>query len=147
VVGVAQRCARRALPPVAGSRDGRPGFQFLPLDEAIEEYRTGRETASHAFDDNADRGWHRTWLPITIAANGSVVCDCSAREGEPAPIYNVKWDSLHEPPKPAARSFGEMVTWWIDAFDLGAWRFDRTLGHWDYGYNLLPPERELTGLV
>jgi hypothetical protein len=114
----AERC------PLSRDREmGGPGFQFLPLDEAVEQYRSGREITARAFDGDADRGWPRTWLPITVAANGTVVvCNCAGQEGEPAPIYNVRWDSLHEPPEPAAPSFGEMVTWWIDAFDLGAWR-------------------------
>jgi hypothetical protein len=54
----------------------------------------------------------RTWLPITVAANGSVVvCDCPVPEGQPSPIYYVRWDSLHEPPRAATHSFGEMVSW------------------------------------
>jgi hypothetical protein len=40
-----------------------------------------------------------------------------------------------------------MVTWWIDAIDSGAWRYDAEVAAWRYDWERLEPERELTGLV
>jgi hypothetical protein len=40
-----------------------------------------------------------------------------------------------------------MMDWWFDAFGCGASRYDADAGRWHYDWKLLPPERELTGLV
>jgi cell wall assembly regulator SMI1 len=140
----AERCA------LARDRGiGGPGFQFLPLEEAIRDYRTGRRMVASGGDDlDVDRAWHPGWLPLTAALNGTVVLiDCSVAEDAASPIYALRWDSVHEPRQPGARSFGEMVGWWIEALDQGAWRYDAAIGRWNYDYEMLPPERELTGLV
>jgi hypothetical protein len=49
--------------------------------------------------------------------------------------------------EPSAESFGQMVTWWIDALDDGAWRYDREAGRWEYNWELVEPKRQLGGLV
>lgn len=142
------------------SRDreiGGPGFQYLPLADAVAQYQTSREIARStaanvqrwSSGDGAgvdpDDWWNPAWFPITVSSSGTVItCDTSTPELRPTPILAV---SGGEPAMSGARSFGEMVTWWIEAFDSGAWRYDTEGGEWDYSYELLDPARELTWLV
>ena len=110
---------------------GGPGFQFLPLAEAIEQYERNRRIAEAVADrmpespaDLADpwRWWDPGGFPITVSAAGAVVmCDTTVPQGAVAPI---RARLAGEPATAGARSFGEMVNWWIEALDSAAWRFD-----------------------
>ena len=40
-----------------------------------------------------------------------------------------------------------MVTWWIEALESGAWRYDSSAGRWEHDPERLAPERERSGLV
>ena len=57
-------------------------------------------------------------------SNGSIVCDCAVGPGQPTPIRRVCWGSTAaENAAVKARSLGQLVTWWIEAFDVGAWSY------------------------
>jgi cell wall assembly regulator SMI1 len=138
--------------PSGQPRDmGGPVFRFLTLADAVQEYHSSRQVAESAArtKDEADHLWHPTWFPITNTGYSAVIaCDCSVAEGAPTPIRAVQWGYNEESDVPVAESFGQMVAWWIDAIELGAWRYDTGLGRWEIDPQRLPdPSLELTGLV
>jgi len=134
---------------IAGS-----GFEYLPLAEAVQQYENMRRLAADLERDDAlagrsqDDWWDRGWFPITVAANGRVVaCDCGVPLGSVTPIRSVKWGHDETWHHPRAASFGQMITWWLEAFDDGAYEYNSTDGTWQYHWEVLAPERELTTLV
>ncbi len=95
-----------------------------------------------------DSWWDRNWFPITVAANGRVVaCDCGVHGDQTTPIRSIKWGDDQEWHMVRARSFGEMVTWWIEGFDAGAYRYEPAEHAWDYRSELIRADRELSRLV
>jgi cell wall assembly regulator SMI1 len=138
--------------PSGQPRDmGGPVFRFLTLADAVREYHSSRRVAEGAArtEDEADHLWHPSWFPITNTGYGAVIsCDCSVAEGAPTPIRAVHWGHNEESDVPVAESFGQMVAWWIDAIEVGAWRYDTGLGRWEIDRQRLPdPSLELTRLV
>jgi cell wall assembly regulator SMI1 len=138
--------------PSGSPRDmGGPALACLGLEAAVREYHSSRRVAEQAAmtDGEADRLWHPTWFPITNTGYGGVIaCDCSVPEGSPTPIRRVAWGYNEESDVPVAESFGQMVGWWIDAIERGAWRYDTTLERWEIDHRQLAnPALELTGLV
>ena len=136
-----------ADPGVMGGWD----FRFLALDDAVRQYQQSRGIAEYAASEEgeADRLWHPSWFPITVSGSGGVVsCDCSVPEGASTPIRMVHWGHKEDSDVPVAASFGQMVAWWIDAIERGAWRYDTNLGRWEIDHQkLADPRRELTRLV
>jgi hypothetical protein len=151
------------VPAVAGrSADERsvgPGREYLEPLEAVQVYRQTRSIAEELaadaaeFAPNTDRAsvdwwWNPSWLPITFNGAGTTIaCDCSVADGEPSPMHALNWsvpDNFHEP---GSASFGQMVTWWIEALDSGAWRYDPEAARWRYDWQLVEPDKQLSGLV
>lgn len=144
--------------PGYGRTIGGPGFQFLPLKEAVAVYVRWRKLAGELAGDfvgdprvqlaDQDYWWPPSWFPITSASNGdTVACDCSVAEGDPTPIRVIVAEEMGADREPAVDSFGQMIDWWIEALDLGAWRYDPDAARWNYDYKRLDPARELTRLV
>jgi hypothetical protein len=124
-----------------------PDLPFLPLAKSVEWYREFRAIAE---EENADADWPPEWFPLTTSSQGPIVIDCSIGPGRPTPIRKIDWanaPSTESLAEPRASSLGELVRWWIDALDVGAWRYDAAVGRWDYDWTLLPRDRELTGLL
>jgi hypothetical protein len=97
-----------------------------------------------------DRWWSRSWFPITTSASGNTVaCDCSTGAAAATPIRVVDWHAATEPGAhlPRARSFGEMVSWWIEAIDTGVLAYDRDAGHRTCEGRRLSPRQPLSRLV
>jgi hypothetical protein len=91
--------------------------------------------------------WHPNWFPVVRTTYGAVIaCDCGDADAERTPIRAVRWaaEVLGEI---KARSFGEMVTWWLEAIDDGAWWYEPSEQRWERDAGLLDRERELTRLV
>jgi cell wall assembly regulator SMI1 len=130
---------------------GGPVFMFLTLGDAVAEYHSSRRVAETAarHEDEADYLWHPTWFPISNTGYGAVIaCDCSVADGAPTPIRVVHWGHNEASDVPVAESFGQMVAWWIEAIERGAWRYDRALGRWELDRRrLADPTLELTRLV
>jgi hypothetical protein len=125
---------------------------YLSISGAVQEYKTMRGLAKTLAEDDPgpmarDRLWDPHWFPITVAEYGAVVaCDCSDPSAQRTPIRPVHWGS-QVGGEIRARSFGEMVTWWLDAIDRGAWWYEPAEERWNRDYTALPPDRELTRLV
>jgi hypothetical protein len=75
------------------------------------------------------------------------VCDCSVGE-RPSPVRVV---DFHAEPEEShlimARSLGEMVGWWIEGLEGGAYRYDHESDLWHRDESLITPERLNTLLV
>jgi hypothetical protein len=87
-------------------------------------------------------------VPITERL-GAIRCDCAVDEGAPTPIYYADShdDDAGGLTTPRVDSFGTMVSWWIQALESGAWRYDTEKHRWECNAQLLPSERERSGLV
>lgn len=133
-------------------REFGPGFVFLPLGEAIALYRQMRQIFRDIWEADdpqmVNYWWRPTWFPIT-ERRGAVRCDCAVPPGAPTPIY---WAYSHDHDaegltNPKVASFGTMVTWWLEALETGAWYYNASANRWEHQPELLPPERERSGLV
>lgn len=84
-------------------------------------------------------------VTITRRSCGDITIDRSVPEGSPSPVYFAESHGRNpdvEFAAPKARSMGEMVGWWIDAFDDGAWAYDRAADHWLYRPGRVGRDRE-----
>jgi cell wall assembly regulator SMI1 len=122
-----------------------PLFEFLGAEEALRVTRESRELAHEIDAVKPEVYWGRTWL--AIGSDGRVACDIAIRSDAIVSILDVDYHKADRPGAVVARSFGEMVRWWIQALEAGAWRFDEEDGRWVRTYELIPPERDQTGLV
>jgi len=122
-----------------------PSFQFLTTQRAIEWNRFMRELAKEVFIEGQYESWKPTWL--AIGNSGVIACDCAVDIDAPVPILDVDYHHTDVPGTVAARSFGEMVRWWIEALESGAWRYKPEEHWWERREELVPPEREQVGLV
>jgi len=122
-----------------------PSFRFLRTERAIQFSREGRELAEKAAPEEPDSLWLSSWL--AIGSGGRVACECAVDIDAPVPILDVDYHHTDVPGTVAARSFGEMVSWWIEALESGAWRYNIERNRWERREELVPPERESVGLV
>jgi hypothetical protein len=122
-----------------------PLFIFLGTERAIKISRECRDDAEDIAPENPDSLWRRDWL--AIASHGKVACDCGVEADAPVPILNVDYHHTDVPGSLSARSFGEMVRWWIEALEVGAWIYEPEHDWWERREELVPPEREAAGLV
>lgn len=124
-----------------------PGLQYKPLRESVEDYLLDRRIFAEVEGD-PEPFRPASYFPIT-RGTGPILCDCSVPEGAPTPIYYTHTHDSH--PKdlrePVARSFGEMVSWWIDALRDGSWRWNPQRGAWDRDDERVSRPRDLSGLV
>jgi hypothetical protein len=110
--------------------------------------RTGAKFAGT--DLEAEVVWSWRWLPIvgTNAHGGLLVVDGTDTTVQATPVY------YSEPAEPAApgatpatQTLGQVVLWWIEAMDDGAFVYDDQAGYWKHNYDRLDPQRELTRIV
>ncbi len=116
-----------------------PGFSAVPLAEAVDVYQMMRHVAANTAEpglptrETADELWWPGWFPLD-RDNDHFVVDCSVAPGEPTPIRIATWELLaDESWPPRARSFGEAVTRWCEAMDLGAVVWQADPGAWVRG--------------
>lgn len=95
--------------------------------------------------ENSDRLWEKTWL--AVASLGGVACDCAGEADAPVPILKGDPHLFDELGTVAARSFGEMVRWWIEALETGAWFYEPEQERWERNSELISLERDLTRLI
>jgi cell wall assembly regulator SMI1 len=133
------------------------GLEYLPLAEAVEQYRACREASQEVAGtagqprplSEPEYWWAPQWFPISLTGYGGVVaCDCSVGNARPTPIRMIWWAGRESFAEPVTQSFGQMVSWWIDALKTGVWRYEAGRDAWQVNHDLLDdPTRELTRLV
>lgn len=136
---------------------GGPGFRYISLEEAVQKYHALRVVAKRSVTQGVegapefgelDFWWNRQWFPIVESVGGiSLACDCTVAFEAATPIRAVDWSAREPGDASVARSFGQVIEWWIAAFDAGAWRYDRAAQQWDYRFGQIPPELALTRCV
>jgi hypothetical protein len=119
-----------------------PSLAFLPLDRAVALCRLARAHAAEVWGDRADEVWRPSWFPLA-ERTGEIRCDCAVADGDPTPIF---WADSHDYDAeglstPKAVSLGQMVGWWIEALETGAWEYDHGRGRWVRHRERLPAER------
>lgn len=122
-----------------------PQFEFLGAGGAVRATRESRELAQEIDPNEPEVYWGQTWL--AIGTDGRVACDLSGGPEVPVPILDVDYHKTTRPGAVVAQSLGETVRWWIEALESGAWRYDDEHDRWERRYELVPPERDRTGLV
>lgn len=75
-----------------------------------------------------DPAWRYSWLTMNWGGNTTVI-DCDVGFDEPVPARDYRFE---EPETgKGAPSIGTLVLLYMDAFDRGAWAYDRALGVWN----------------
>lgn len=118
-----------ALPPGPdhGNTDLGPGVPFSPLADAVRNTISVREIMT-GVDGELDTHWQHSWLTMNWGGDTTVI-DCGVAFDEPVPARHYRFE---EPETGAigVSSIGTLVTLYIDAFDRGAWAYDRGRGVW-----------------
>jgi cell wall assembly regulator SMI1 len=128
------------------------GLVHLTLAEAIELYgkrmRPQEEWERDTFEEDLVL-WDRTWLPIATEDTGRViVCSCGDPSGVLSPVHALEWgEAASEVADRGTRSFGELVTWWIEALDSGGWHYDAGTRTWTQRADRIDPDRIAACLV
>jgi cell wall assembly regulator SMI1 len=122
-----------------------PFFQFLDTARALRFSQDMRKMALEDVPEEPDATWAPNWL--AISSNGPVACDVGVPNGAPVPILDVDYHHTDVPGRVSAQSFGQMVRWWIEALEAGAWIYEPERQWWERREELVPPERERAGLV
>ena len=122
-----------------------PSYKFLATDRAVRFSRELRTGAEEDEPEDPDSLWASSW--IAIGSQGRVACECNIHRDAPVPVLDVDYHKTSKPGAVVADSLGEMVRWWIEALESGAWRYDEEHDRWERTYELIPPERDRTGLV
>jgi hypothetical protein len=127
-----------------------PSGPAITLEEAVETYRESRriaEKSAHAWpDEDSDFIWNPMWFPIK-GVELPVAIDCSVSETDPTPVLFVDWQAIDGFFEPKAASIAEMVGWWIDAIDAGAWEWDASQSRWLSHYDRLDPKLRASPLM
>ncbi|MDQ2630058.1 MAG: SMI1/KNR4 family protein [Actinomycetota bacterium] len=122
-----------------------PSFKFLRTERAIKFSRELRTGAEEDAPEDPDSLWASSW--IAIGTQGRVACECNIGGDDPVPVLDVDYHKAAYPGVVAARSLGEMVRWWIEALEAGAWIYEPEHDWWERREELVPPERDQAGLV
>jgi hypothetical protein len=122
-----------------------PFFIFRSADEGLAITRECRKEAEEVSPDDPGARWGSTW--IAVGSHGQVACECAVESDAPVPVLDVDYHKAAYPGAVVTRSLGEMVRWWIEALESGAWRYDNEHNRWERVFELISPERDRTGLV
>ncbi len=117
---------------------------WLSLARAVTE---ARETERIVADVGAEPGrlWWSSLLPILSTPHGSLIAvDCAEPHAPTSTVYYLEWEGGIWP---KARSLGQMVGWWIEAVDIGAYDFDRAEGRWISDWDRLTTDQKASQLV
>ena len=122
-----------------------PFFTFMNSQRSITATQERREMAKEIDSDEPETYWGSTWL--ALGTSGVVSCQCAVESNAPVPVLDVDYHKAAYPGAVVCHSLGEMVRWWIEALESGAWRYDKAQNYWERTYELIPPERDQSGLV
>lgn len=129
------------------------GWKFFSLHTAVAQAVEQRDRATEIADATGVEAdpvlWRWAWLPLADDYHGGVIAvdGTAPADQTPTPIYYSEPEMGAKDAQPGSQTFGEMVQWWIDAFDDGVFGYDAQRGRWIYHHELLDRARELTGLV
>ncbi|HEX8105927.1 MAG TPA: hypothetical protein VF533_25140 [Solirubrobacteraceae bacterium] len=116
----------------------------LALEQAVAEAARSERILRDTRLGQEDVWWPGL-LPVLSAPHGALVAvDCAAPATPTSIVYSVDWE---RGTLPKAASLGQVVTWWIDAVDTGAYGFDATAGTWTYDWERLTPAQKASTLV
>jgi hypothetical protein len=124
-------------------------YPFWSLQTAAQRYVEGRRMWDEIDPGELDYWWPAQWFWVTWEA-GEVMIDCSVPAGSPSPVTHSHYQDRRPDldfVEPRARSLGEVVSWWIDAFDAGIYGNGVGIQGLEYRWEELPPARNKTGLV
>lgn len=116
----------------AGEDDVMTGsyWCFLRLEDAVRDALRQREMAAQLAASPGwplgERTWVDSWSPICWIDHGRLLIDCADPTMPMSPVRYIQWVALPEGP-PATQSIGELVSWWVEAFDTGGYYFDETM--------------------
>jgi hypothetical protein len=118
-----------------------PGHEFISLEQAVSRCQMEREIPATP--------WRDEWMPLFTAP--PIVCDCSVLSGEPTPVCCVDY---HRDPEgkffagdAPAQSLGELITWWIETIDNGAWTYVPEFEGWERDEQKCDPWLRRAGLI
>jgi hypothetical protein len=131
-----------------------PWRDCLSLERAVAKYRQSRWIAEQSADDDLpspmndpDFRWNPAWLPIIGTGLQSAI-GCSVAEDQPTPVRFIDFaDQPAEYAQDKAVSFGQLITWWIDAMNSGAWHYNQTQARCEVHRDLLDDELRVSSLV
>ena len=129
---------------LARERFVKPGVEFLSLSELADWYTSSRAFLDEDLEEGADYLWPANYFCLLRQDSGNVTFDCTDSGSRYSPLYfNDFYDTVPERDyvTPVARSVGEMVTWWIEAWDDGAWGHDPETG-WTIDFDRIDRARE-----
>ena len=105
------------------------GWGFLPLESAVRDAVRQREMAAQIAESPGwppgKTRWVDGWMPLCWIDHGRLVIDCADPTSPISPVRYVQWVEIPEGPPPT-RSIGELVSWWIEAFDTRGYYLDET---------------------
>jgi len=84
------------------------------------------------------------WLPFAANVGGAVAAfDCADPNAATTAIHVVDWHRMRpdESASPVAPSLGQVVRWWIEAFDGGAYYYGEPQGLLQRNEGLIPDDR------
>lgn len=112
-------------------------YEFLPLDEAVEQYCLIQQWLDKLGRNPWDPIWQKSWLPLAMTSSRPIlVCDTDSSAHAGMPIYVVSWgDSEDAHLYPAAGSLREVVSCWLRAFSEEIWAYSATDQDWRFDFD------------
>lgn len=110
-----------------GSANLGPLRIYSPLSDVVRNTLAIRASMRGA-DGELDPAWRHSWLTLNSGGDTTVI-DCAVGFEEAVPARYYRFEEPETGAKGVA-SMGTLVLLYIDAFDRGAWSFDRVRGVW-----------------
>lgn len=109
--------------PDRGNTELGPGRLFSSLADAVGNTNSVRDIM-RGVDGELDPAWRSSWLTMNWGGD-TTVFDCGVGFDEPVPVRSYRFEEP-EAGATGVPSIGTLVTLYIDAFDRGAWAYDRS---------------------
>lgn len=129
------------------------GWDFLSLRSVVSQCQLERASRQEALlgEPAAEEQWPLSWLPLSSDLGGAlIVLDCSRPDELITPVLFVDRQvpaSELVGSAPRVPSLGELVCWWIGAFDAGAYYYNRESAQLECDWDRLDPDRASTGFL